>query len=93
MQAEHHPATADVTSRRSPPPPAPPSPVPNPQDSDNWNQLFQDALDMPEEDDDQCYEKWQRLTTVNRDFVAAAVTYGRTIISEYFLEDVHKSIK
>eukprot|EP00904_Undaria_pinnatifida_P002276 jgi/Undpi1/12049/HiC_scaffold_4.g01748.m1 len=63
------------------------------QDTGNWNALFQTALELPEDDDDQCYHKWQRLTTVNRDFVAAAVTYGKTIISEYFLDHDFKSIK
>ncbi|CAN0392808.1 unnamed protein product, partial [Scytosiphon promiscuus] len=33
------------------------------------------------------------LTTVNRDFVAADVTYGKTIISEYFLDTDSKSIR
>eukprot|EP00903_Cladosiphon_okamuranus_P015185 g14039.t1 len=63
------------------------------QDTANWNELFQAALDLPEQSTDQCYVKWQRLTTVNRDFVAAAVTYGKTIISEYFLDNRDKSIK
>lgn len=63
------------------------------QDTANWNELFQEALELPEDNDDECYTKWQRLTTVNRDFVAAAVTYGKTIISEYFLPTRDKSIK
>ncbi|CAN0250251.1 unnamed protein product, partial [Ectocarpus sp. 4 AP-2014] len=58
-----------------------------------WNELFQSALDLPEDTADQCYRKWERLTTVNRDFNAAAVTYGKTIISEYFLDVDHKSIR
>lgn len=63
------------------------------QDKGNWNELFQEALGLSEDTDDDCYHKWQRLTTVNRDFVAAAVTYGKTIISEYFLDPENKSIK
>ena len=63
------------------------------QNSDDWNERFQKALYLPEETDDDCYLKWQRLTTVNRDFVATAVTYGKTIISEYFLKDSDKSIQ
>eukprot|EP00752_Nemacystus_decipiens_P012980 g11486.t1 len=63
------------------------------QDTANWNELFQEALELPENNDEECYTKWQRLTTVNRDFVAAAVTYGKTIISEYFLPTRDKSIR
>ncbi|CAN0124199.1 unnamed protein product, partial [Ectocarpus fasciculatus] len=63
------------------------------RESGNWNELFQSALDLQEETPDQQYRKWERMTTVNRDFVATAVTYGKTIISEYFLEVEHKSIK
>ncbi|CAM9265877.1 unnamed protein product [Ascophyllum nodosum] len=63
------------------------------ENSDDWNERFQKALYLPEETDDDCYLKWQRLTTVNRDFVATAVTYGKTIISEYFLKDSDKSIQ
>ncbi|CAM9842696.1 unnamed protein product, partial [Ectocarpus sp. 6 AP-2014] len=63
------------------------------RETGNWNELFQSALDLPEETPDQCYRKWERLTTVNRDFKATAVTYGKTIISEYFLETEHKSIR
>lgn len=63
------------------------------QDTANWNELFQEALELHEDTEDECYTKWQRLTTVNRDFVAAAMTYGKTIISEYFLPERDKSIK
>ncbi|CAN0043531.1 unnamed protein product, partial [Ectocarpus sp. 12 AP-2014] len=63
------------------------------RETGNWNELFQSALDLPEETPDQCYRKWERLTTVNRDFKATAVTYGKTIISEYFLKTKHKSIR
>lgn len=63
------------------------------QDRGNWNERFQAALDLDEDSEDLCYLKWQRLTTVNRDFVAAAMTYGKTIISEYFLDTKDKSIK
>ncbi|CAN0361680.1 unnamed protein product, partial [Hapterophycus canaliculatus] len=59
----------------------------------NWNELFQSALELPEGDDEMRLHKWERLTTVNRDFVAAAVTYGKTIISEYFLDSADKSVK
>lgn len=63
------------------------------QYSDDWNKRFQKALDLPEETEEDCYQKWQKLTAVNRDFVATAVTYGKTIISEYFLPDSDKSIQ
>ncbi|CAN0245627.1 unnamed protein product, partial [Ectocarpus fasciculatus] len=63
------------------------------RETGNWNELFQSAADLPEDTPDEQYKKWERLTTVNRDFKAAAVTYGKTIISEYFLDFEHKSIK
>ena len=63
------------------------------QYSDDWNKSFQKALDLPEETEKGCYQKWQRLTAVNRDVVATAVTFGKTIISEYFWPDGDKSIQ
>ncbi|KAG5189616.1 CLU domain-containing protein, partial [Tribonema minus] len=36
--------------------------------------------------------KYQALTALNKDFISAAVTYGRTIISEYFLKEEAKSV-
>ncbi|CAM9404485.1 unnamed protein product, partial [Phaeothamnion confervicola] len=60
---------------------------------ENWNGRFQEALDMPEDTPQHQYRKYMMLTTLNRDFVHAAVTYGQTIISEYFVHTKDKSIR
>lgn len=59
----------------------------------NWNTRFQEALDMREDTHDEQAIKWERLTSVAREFTAAAETYGKTIISEYFVHINDKSLR
>ncbi|EGC32510.1 hypothetical protein DICPUDRAFT_15088, partial [Dictyostelium purpureum] len=54
----------------------------------SWNSEFQRLLEM-----DDCLEKFERLSSLEHDFVYAAETYGRIIISENFLSNELKTIK
>ena len=54
----------------------------------HWNTEFQNALDMPEGK-----EKWEKLAHLARDFVYCSKTYGKIIISEYYLPEEEKTIK
>ncbi|CAM9754308.1 unnamed protein product, partial [Scytosiphon promiscuus] len=60
---------------------------------DNWNERWQEALSLPNNTEmDKGYRR-SSLDAVYSDFVHTAVTYGRTIISEYFLHEYMKSVK
>eukprot|EP00904_Undaria_pinnatifida_P000353 jgi/Undpi1/10318/HiC_scaffold_28.g12769.m1 len=60
---------------------------------DNWNERWQEALNLPNITEmDKGYRKTS-LDAVYSDFVHTAVTYGRTIISEYFLHEYMKSVR
>ena len=48
---------------------------------------------MPEVTQEQRREKYNMLNSVNKDFIAIATVYAKTIISEFFLPDDKKSIK
>ena len=54
----------------------------------NWNSEFQEAVDLPEGK-----EKWEKLAHLARDFVYCSKTYGKIIISEYYLPEEEKTIK
>ena len=54
----------------------------------DWNSQFQAALDMKDGK-----EKWEQLAHLARDFVYCSKTYGKIIISEYYLPDEKKTIK
>ncbi|KAN0003830.1 hypothetical protein ACTFIZ_009989 [Dictyostelium cf. discoideum] len=54
----------------------------------SWNSEFQRLLEM-----DDCLEKFERLSSLEHDFVYAAESYGRIIISENFLSNELKTIK
>ncbi|KAK5577688.1 hypothetical protein RB653_002633 [Dictyostelium firmibasis] len=54
----------------------------------SWNSEFQRLLEM-----DDCLEKFERLSSLEHDFVYAAESYGRIIISENFLANELKTIK
>eukprot|EP01132_Coremiostelium_polycephalum_P005864 gene5864-7293_t len=61
----------------------------DPEDSlTSWNTQFQKLQEMPD-----CLEKFEKLSSLEHDFVYAAETYGRIIISEHFLPDEIKTIK
>ncbi|KAN0035447.1 hypothetical protein ACTA71_004717 [Dictyostelium dimigraforme] len=53
-----------------------------------WSSEFERLLEM-----DDCLEKFERLSSLEHDFVYAAESYGRIIISENFLADELKTIK
>eukprot|EP00752_Nemacystus_decipiens_P004466 g4078.t1 len=60
---------------------------------DNWNERWQEALALPNKTAMEVQCKRSSLDAVYSDFVHTAVTYGRTIISEYFLHEYMKSVK
>ncbi|CAM9742313.1 unnamed protein product, partial [Ectocarpus sp. 4 AP-2014] len=60
---------------------------------DNWNDRWQRALSLPNKTKMDITYKRRSLDAVYSDFVHTAVTYGRTIISEYFLHEYMKSVK
>jgi hypothetical protein len=55
---------------------------------DDWNGRFQKIKAMPDG-----LAKYTLMNGLNRDFIASASVYAKTIISEYFLEDDVKSIR
>src|SRR3990167_2054175 len=54
----------------------------------HWNMEFQEALDMKEG-----HAKWTKLSKLAHDFVYCSKTYGKIIISEYYLPEDQKTIK
>ncbi|CAM9490420.1 unnamed protein product [Pylaiella littoralis] len=60
---------------------------------DNWNERWQEALSLPNGSNMERGYRRSSLDAVYSDFVHTAVTYGRTIISEYFLHEYMKSVK
>lgn len=55
---------------------------------DDWNGRFQKIKALPDG-----LVKYTLMNGLNRDFIASASVYAKTIISEYFLEDSLKSIR
>ena len=53
-----------------------------------WNTEFQRALDM-----DEGRAQWTRLAKLAHDFVYCSKTYGKIIITEYYLPESEKTIK
>ena len=62
-------------------------------DGTNWNARFQQALALSERTDTERLYKYTLLTEINRDFLATAETYAKTVISEYFVHAKDKSIR
>eukprot|EP00752_Nemacystus_decipiens_P004500 g4109.t1 len=60
---------------------------------DNWNERWQEAFSLPHVSDKDKSYRLAVLDAVYSDFVHTAVTYGRTIISEYFLHEYMKSVR
>eukprot|EP01125_Pyxidicula_operculata_P017085 TRINITY_DN5945_c0_g1_i2.p1 TRINITY_DN5945_c0_g1~~TRINITY_DN5945_c0_g1_i2.p1 ORF type:complete len:1909 (-),score=399.00 TRINITY_DN5945_c0_g1_i2:471-6197(-) len=58
-----------------------------------WNERFQEAWELPEDTPDQKLEKYTKLSEIASDFVYAAETYGKIIISEFYLPNSLKTIK
>ena len=59
---------------------------------DNWNQRFQEALELSEDTRDERIRKLLLLNGIDRDFCACARRYAETIINEYFLHAKDKSM-
>jgi len=59
----------------------------------NWNQEFQDILELSEKTTEASEIKYRRLAKLAVDFVETAKTYGKVIISEHFLPLAQKTIK
>lgn len=57
-----------------------------------WNNRFQTILESAERTQNEAFEKYHALARVAVDFVEAAKTYGRVIISELFLPPDQRSI-
>lgn len=52
-----------------------------------WSKRYFEALDMPERNNSERRAKYLILHCIHNDFVAAASTYAKTIISEHYLSD------
>jgi hypothetical protein len=52
-----------------------------------WSKRYFEALDMPERNNAEKQAKYVILHCIHNDFVAAASTYAKTIISEHYLEN------
>ena len=64
------------------------------EDFHRWNERFQAALELPEPHDCSAtrLEKYEAITSVQRDFLSVASTAARTLISELFLPAERKSV-
>lgn len=54
----------------------------------DWNEDFQSLLRLPDS-----FSKYRELSSLYRDFIYAAKTYGRIIISEKYLPEDKRTIK
>lgn len=61
-------------------------------ETDIWNRPYFEALSMPETTTQESVLKYNRLNSIHRDFVNTATTYGKTIISEYFVPQKNKTL-
>jgi Clustered mitochondria len=59
---------------------------------DDWNKRCLHVINLPTDTDSRKLKKYQALTALSKDFVTCAVTYGKTIISEMFLDEKLKSV-
>eukprot|EP00953_Heterococcus_sp_UTEX-ZZ885_P002613 1929-Heterococcus_DN1.PRE.1 len=59
---------------------------------DDWNKRCLHVINLPTDTDSSKLKKYQALTALSKDFVTCAVTYGKTIISEMFLDEKLKSV-
>ncbi|GAM24988.1 hypothetical protein SAMD00019534_081630 [Acytostelium subglobosum LB1] len=57
-----------------------------------WNEKFQRLLLLPEDDLDKKYVKYKHLSSLSKDFLHAAITYGKIIIEEAFIDTRFKTI-
>eukprot|EP01132_Coremiostelium_polycephalum_P000614 gene614-763_t len=59
----------------------------------DWNQAFQRLLLLPEDDLEKKYVKYKHLSSLSKDFLHTAITYGKIIIEEAFIDEKYKTIK
>jgi hypothetical protein len=62
-------------------------------DRNRWYNDYFDALAMPESTKKMKLKKYRALNSIHQDFVAAATSYAKTIISEFFLPHEHKTLR
>ena len=58
----------------------------------DWNESFQKLIEMKELTEEERLEKYKKLTTLAKDFVRVAKTFGKIIISEKFLPPQSRTI-
>lgn len=58
-----------------------------------WNQLFQSALELPQNSTKQELIRAESIAKISQDFVSSATMYGRIIISEVSFPNDQKTIK
>ncbi|GAB5355140.1 hypothetical protein AAMO2058_000180600 [Amorphochlora amoebiformis] len=58
-----------------------------------WNKAFLDAQDLPESTPEQVLAKYRLLSKLSTDFIEIAKVYGRTVISEFFLNDKNQTVE
>ena len=49
----------------------------------NWNQKFQQLLELEDSTEEQCFKKYRKLSALSADFVHTAKNVGKMIISEF----------
>eukprot|EP00466_Bigelowiella_natans_P011490 jgi/Bigna1/78392/fgenesh1_pg.54_\ len=59
----------------------------------SWNQAFLEAQDLPEDTPDEHLKKYRLLSKLSTDFIEIAKVYGRTVISEYFLNKNFQTVE
>jgi hypothetical protein len=58
-----------------------------------WNEVFQQLVELPEDDDMAVLDKYTKLAMLSVDFVETAQTYGKLIIEEHLLPEHLKTIR
>jgi hypothetical protein len=58
----------------------------------DWNGEFQQLLELPEKTKDQRLSKYERISSLNRDFVSMAKRLGKIIISEADMPQQYRTI-
>merc|ERR1712137_1168416 len=58
----------------------------------NWNERFQELLDLDDSTEEKCLEKYQKLSALSADFVHTAKNFGKVIISERSFKNDHRTL-
>eukprot|EP01130_Rhizamoeba_saxonica_P007288 TRINITY_DN2942_c0_g1_i7.p1 TRINITY_DN2942_c0_g1~~TRINITY_DN2942_c0_g1_i7.p1 ORF type:complete len:1220 (-),score=212.02 TRINITY_DN2942_c0_g1_i7:96-3755(-) len=59
----------------------------------DWNQRFQDILELPQTTTDEVLSRYERLRSLGNDFIHTAKTFGKIIIEEIFVPNEEKTIR